>query len=246
MGKVHIGTMGWSYKFWVGNFYTNGLNPKEFLVEYSRHFNAVEVNSTFYRNPSQSTVMKWREQTPADFVFSAKFPKIITHNKMLRNCEEETEFFIKRMSLLQSKLGPLLLQLPPTFKLGNLILLADFLAELPKGHRFAVEVRNRDLLQDKLYSLLSEKGVALTIADSPFMPVAENMTADFVYVRWEGDRKKVKGTLGQVEVDRSEDIKMWAGKMTSFLDDGMKVFGYFSKYYSGHPPTDANRLLKSI
>jgi uncharacterized protein YecE (DUF72 family) len=96
--------------------------------------------------------------------------------------------------LLQGKLGPLLLQLSPTFKPGDFLLLADFLAGLPRGYRFTVEVRNRDLLDDKLYALLSEKGVALTIADSPFMPVAENMTADFVYVRWEGDRKKVKGT----------------------------------------------------
>jgi uncharacterized protein YecE (DUF72 family) len=116
------------------------------------------------------------------------------------------------------------------------------LAGLPKGHRFAVEVRNRDLLQDKLYALLNEKGVALTIADSPFMPLAKKITAGFVYVRWEGDRKKIKGTLGQVEVDRSEDIKIWAVKVTSFLDNEMEVFGYFSKYYSGHPPTDANRL----
>jgi uncharacterized protein YecE (DUF72 family) len=246
MGKVHLGTMGWSYKFWSGNFYPTGLNPKEFLAEYSKHFNTVEVNSTFYRTPSETMVMRWKQQASPEFVFSVKFPKSITHDKMLKNCEEDVEFFIKRMSLLQGKLGPLLLQLPPMFKLGMLPILRDFLAGLPEGYNFALEVRNRNLLEDKLYSLLSEKRVALTIVDSFSMPMIEKMTADFVYVRWEGDRKKVRGSLGRLEVDRADDIKRWARKVNTYLDEGMEVFGYFSKYFSGHPPTDVSELLKLI
>ena len=86
--KVHIGTMGWSYNFWTGNFYPKDLAPENFLSEYAKHFDTVEVDNTFYRIPSKDTVEKWRDQTPPNFLFSAKFPRRITHEKMLRDCEE--------------------------------------------------------------------------------------------------------------------------------------------------------------
>ena len=112
---LHVGTMGWSHGFWVGSFYPKGLKPEEFLFEYSRHFNTVKVERTFYRIPSKSTIMRWKTQTPSDFLHSAKFPKVITHEKMLKNCQEETRKFIENISLLQGKLGPLLLQFPHEF-----------------------------------------------------------------------------------------------------------------------------------
>ena len=102
------------------------------------------------------------------------------------------------------------------------------------------------MLDDELYSLLRENGVALALVDQPFMPMLQTVTADFTYIRWEGDRRKVKGTLGKVEVDRENDIRVWAEKVKKFLDDSVEVFGYFSKYYSGHPPTDAIHLLKFL
>jgi uncharacterized protein YecE (DUF72 family) len=246
MNKVHIGTMGWSYKFWIDNFYPRGLKAEEYLAEYAKHFNTVEVDSTFYRIPYESTVEKWKDQTPPDFSFSAKFPRIITHGKMLINCEDEVTRFLEKISKLESKLGPLLLQFPSAFKSKQIQLLSDFLPKLPKGYRFAVEVRNKELLNDKFYSILREQGVALVLLDRPLMPEMETMTADFTYIRWEGDRKKVKGTLGKVEVDRTADIKMWAERIERFLDVQIKVFGYFSKYYSGHAPSDAKQILEFL
>lgn len=246
MNRVHVGTMGWSYSFWKGNFYSENLSADQFLTEYSKHFDTVEVDSTFYRVPYESTVAKWKDQTPADFLFAAKFPKVITHEKMLKNCDEEAEWFIERTSRLQSKLGPLLLQFPATFKPEYTERLSDFLPNLPKGHRYVVEVRNKKSLTSRLYSLLRENGVALAIVDSPFVPTAEETTADFVYIRWEGDRKKVNGTLGKTEIDRTNDIENWARRIRKLLENTTEVFGYFSKYYSGHPPTDAKKLLKSL
>jgi len=117
------------------------------------------------------------------------------------------------------------------------------LLALPKGYRYAVEVRDRSLLGERLYSLLRESGVALVLVDQVFVPFVEEITADFVYVRWEGDRRKVNGTLGKVEADRTEDIRNWAEKTRSFLDSRIEDFGYFSKYYSGYPPADAKQLL---
>ncbi|HVO37182.1 MAG TPA: DUF72 domain-containing protein [Candidatus Acidoferrum sp.] len=246
MGNVHIGTMGWSYNFWLGTFYPNGTPPDRFLTEYSKHFDTVEVDNTFYRIPDKETVAKWRDQTPKGFLFSAKIPRVITHQKMLRNCEQEMARFIDSISNLQPKLGSLLLQLPPMFKSEHISSLTDFLRILPKGYRFAVEVRNKKLLNDSLYSLLRENRVALVMVDSPFMPQVDVVTADFAYMRWEGDRRKVKGTLGEVEVDRMHDIEMWAEKLKDLLGKTSEVFGYFSKYYSGNPTGDAKQLLSLL
>jgi uncharacterized protein YecE (DUF72 family) len=238
--------MGWAYSFWVGNFYPEGTKQEEFLLEYSRHFDTVEIDNTFYRIPSASTVERWKTQTPADFLFSAKFPRIITHVKMLRDCERETELFFGRMSKLGSKLGPLLLQFPAAFKLRHVDILSDFLQGLPKKGRFAVEVRNKELLTDRLYSVLSENDVALALVGSPFMPSTDVRAADFVYIRLEGDRRRVKGNLGDVEVDRARDLEKWADNIRTFMAGSREVFGYISKYYSGHPPRDVQQLLDII
>ena len=240
--KVHIGTMGWSYDFWTGNFYPRDIAPDGYLSEYAKHFNTVEVDNTFYRIPSKDTVAKWRDQTPGDFLFSAKFPRRITHEKMLSDCNEIAGFFLERMSLLQGKLGPLLLQFPYAFKPEHANRLSDFLSALPSTFRFVVEVRNRKLLNETLYSSLREHKTALAIVEQPFMPTVEVTTSDFAYIRLEGDRRKVNGTYGKVEIDRTEDIRNWAEKIKKLTDSTGDVFVYFSKFYSGHPPTDVKQL----
>jgi uncharacterized protein YecE (DUF72 family) len=244
MLKLHIGTMGWSYNFWKGNFYPETLAAKEFLAYYAKQFNTVEVDSTFYRIPRRQSVIDWKEQTPSGFLFSLKFPQIITHVKMLENCQEETSVFLERVGLLKEKLGILLLQFPYTFRNEHVPLLHEFLNNLPKEHRYVVEVRNKKLLNDSFYSLLKDKNVALAWVDSPFMPVINEVTSDFIYVRWEGDRRRVKGTLGRIEVDKAANIKQWADRIKPLLENQIGVFGYFSKYYSGHPPSDAREFLK--
>ena len=248
MNEVHVGTMGWSYTFWKGGFYPKNLAADRLLNEYSKHFNTVEVDSTFYRVPSESTIARWKEQTSntPKFLFAAKFPKIITHAKMLKNCDEEMSWFIGRMAKLKQNLGPLLLQFPATFKPEHVERLSDFLPSLPKEHLYAVEVRNRKSLTGRLYSVLRENRVALTIVDSPLVPAVEESTADFAYIRWEGDRKKVSGTLGIIEIDRTHDIQKWAKTIGSLQKKTKEVFGYFSKYYSGYPPTDAKKLLEYL
>jgi len=238
---LHLGTMGWSYDFWIGNFYPEG--SQNLLSEYAKNFDTVEIDNTFYRIPSGDIVRKWKEEVPDGFIFSAKFPRKITHIKMLRDCEEELSVFIEHLSLLGDKLGPMLIQLPPGFKPEMSGILKDFLAGLPERCRFAVEVRNKKWLDEKFYDLLRDNKVALVLLDHPWMPRMSTITADFTYIRWVGDRKKVKGTLGKVERDRSEDIRDWAVKIRGFLEDSVEVFGYFSKSYSGYPPGDVRMLL---
>jgi uncharacterized protein YecE (DUF72 family) len=244
--RLHVGTMGWSYGFWKGNFYPESLASKEFLTYYAKRFSTVEVNSTFYRIPRTQSVVDWKAQTPECFVFSLKFPQVITHVKVLENCEEETNVFLERVAVLGEKLGVLLLQFPYAFGAKQVPLLRNFLPTLPTKNHYVVEVRNRKLLNHDFYSVLRDNNVGLAWADSPFMPQIGEVTSDFIYVRWVGDRRCVKGTLGKIEVDRKEQIKAWAEKLKPFLEEDTEVFGYFSKYYSGHSPSDAEELLRVI
>jgi uncharacterized protein YecE (DUF72 family) len=244
MRKIHVGTMGWSYSFWKENFYPKNLASRDFLAYYATQFNTVEVDSTFYRIPRKQSVVDWKEQTPSEFLFSLKFPRMITHVKMLKDCQDEATVFLDRVGLLQEKLGPLLLQFPYSFGNEHVPLLREFLEILPKQYRYAVEVRNRKLLNDSFYSILRDSNAVLAWADSPLMPLINEVTSDFIYIRWEGDRRRVSGTLGRIEIDRATHIKVWADRIKHFLGNQIGVFGYFSKYYSGYPPSDVRELLR--
>jgi uncharacterized protein YecE (DUF72 family) len=245
MVNLYLGTIGWSYNFWKGVFYPKKTASKDYLAYYSQQFNTVEVDSTFYRIPLQQTVTNWKTQTPQNFLFSLKFPQLITHIRMLRDCQYETDVFLKTVSLLGEKLGALLLQFPPNFTSDHQPDLEAYLTALPKTHRYVVEVRNKSWLNQEFYSLLKVNNVALAWADSPLMAEIREVTADFLYMRWEGDRKKVNGTLGKTEVDRTGDLKLEAEKLNPCLER-MTVFGYFAKYYSGYPPSDINALSKLL
>jgi uncharacterized protein YecE (DUF72 family) len=245
MAKLHLGTIGWSYNFWKGTFYPDKTVSKDFLTYYATQFDTVEVDSTFYRIPTQQTVKNWRMQTPEGFLFSLKFPQLITHVKMLRNCQRETEAFLNRVSLLEEKLGPLLLQFPPSFTAKHLPDLAEYLQKLPKQHRYVVEVRNKTWLNPEFHALLRANKAALAWADSPLMAEVNKVTGDFLYIRWEGNRQTVVGTLGKIEADKTADYARWAEKLKPHIGK-TEVFGYFAKYYSGYPPHDIHILSKLL
>ena len=246
MNKLHLGTIGWSYNFWRGTFFPNEMTAKEFLGYYASKFNTVEVDSTFYRIPTQQAITNWKNQTPTGFIFSLKFPRVITHIKMLKDCQRQTSFFLERSKQLGSKLGPLLLQFPPTFGIEHFSDLLSFLQALPKQNRYVVEVRDEGFLTKEFYSLLRANKVALAWVNSPNMPQLNEVTSDFLYIRWEGDRSKVKGTLGTIEADTQDSLRQWAEKIRPFLTKQIEVFGYFGKYYSGFPPSDISSLLKLL
>ena len=242
MSKLHLGTIGWSYDFWKGPFYPTKTASKNFLAFYSGQFNTVEVDSTFYRIPTEKTVENWRLQVPEGFLFALKFPQLITHVKALKDCQSETSAFLGRAELLKEKLGPMLLQFPPTFTSSHMLDLAEYLKQLPKHHRYVVEVRNKSWLTPAFYGLLREYGVALAWAETAHKPETSEVIADFLYMRWEGDRKAVNGLLGKVEADRKADLQVWAGKLKPYLGKGTEVFGYFGKYYSGLPSYDVKTI----
>ena len=246
-GKLYLGSMGWSYKFWP--LYEEGSNASDYLSQYASHFNSVEVNNTFYRIPNIPTVENWYEDVPSGFVFSSKFPRSISHAGSLNYDEERLEVFLRNISVFKDKKGPLLLQLPPYSRSAAFENLESLLEALPAGDKIAVEFRNKEWLSDETYALLISKGVATVFQEHPTFPDVDQLTGSFVYIRCEGDRKKVNGEKGEREVDRVKDTEKCAKRIHSYLGEGIDVFCYFSKYYSGYPPSDIidmRRILKSL
>ncbi len=140
--RYFLGCPGWGVKTWVGRLFPPGTRPQDFLSRYAEVFNTVEGNTTFYALPSVDTVARWRDQVPDAFRFAFKFPRTITHDRMLDRAATETAQFLDRVALLGPKLGTLMLQLPPRFGPDRLPALARFLDALPPDHRYAVELRH--------------------------------------------------------------------------------------------------------
>jgi uncharacterized protein YecE (DUF72 family) len=241
---LYLGTSGWSYADWEGTLYPEGLPAGARLAEYAKHYATVEIDSTFYGTPRRSTVEKWREVVPEGFLFAAKFPQEITHEKNLVGCEEPAETFVGTMELLDDRLGPLLLQLPPSFTVEGMGVLEDFLDALPEGFRYAVEVRHRSWLGSDLPEMLREHGAALTLIDYPRMPRMEEATADCVYIRWLGDRREFPSGHTHAKRGRREDLEWWSERVDRFLSEGREVFAYANNHYQNHSPSTLHQFLE--
>jgi uncharacterized protein YecE (DUF72 family) len=241
---LYLGTSGWSYADWEGTLYPEGLPAGARLAEYAKHYATVEIDSTFYGTPRRSTVEKWRETVPEGFLFAAKFPQEITHENNLVGSEEPAGNFLRTMELLDDRLGPLLVQLPPSFSVEGMGVLEDFLAALPQGFRYAVEVRHRSWLGSDLPELLWEHGAALTLIDSPGMPRMEDATAGFVYIRWLGDRREFPSGHTHVKRDRRGDLEWWSERVDRFLSEGKEVFAYANNHYQNHSPSTLQQFLE--
>ena len=226
MSNIRLGTSAFAAAGWPGRFYPKGLPEREYLTYYATKFDTVEVDSTFYRAPALTTVQGWNSKTPKYFVFAAKVPQRITHEKMLADCTEEMTEFLNVMDALGEKLGPLLFQFGYFTKkafLGVndfLARLRPFLRKLPQDHKFAVEIRNKNWLAPQFVETLRERGVALALIDQSWMPrhaqwfdKFDPITADFTYVRWLGDRKGIEEQTkvwDKVIVDRRQELSEWA------------------------------------
>lgn len=241
---LHLGTSGWSYADWEGSLYPPGLPAGSRLAEYAGRYDTVEIDSTFYGTPRPSTVKKWFEVVPRGFAFAAKFPQEITHQKGLVGCGPLAANFVRTMEGLQEKLGPVLLQLPPSFGVEGMGVLEDFLEGLPTGFRYAVEVRNRTWLGSDLAEMLRERDAALTLVDYPRMPRMEETTADFVYVRWLGDRREFPSGHTGPGRDRREDLQWWSERFDRFLGEGREVFAYANNHYQNHSPSTLAQLME--
>ncbi|TAM79779.1 MAG: DUF72 domain-containing protein [Acidobacteria bacterium] len=260
-GRIRLGTSSWTGEGWIGSFYPTNTKPQDFLQIYSREFDTVEIDSTFYRVPSAKTVEQWRERTPQGFTFTAKVPQQITHAKMLLDAEDDLKAFEKVMDLLGDKLGPLLLQFPyfnkQKFRGVGFFLerLEPFLKQLPKDHKWVVEVRNKNWLSEKLYSVLRRHGVALALVDHAWMPrprelfeTGDPVTADFTYIRFLGDRKRIEEITtvwNKLVIDRTEEMEEWLPAMQKLLKLRLTIYAYQNNHYGG-AAFESARLLSEM
>ncbi len=181
--NLFVGTSGYSYKEWKGNFYPEDLPAKEMLAYYAQRLPAVEINNTFYRLPQPGMVENWKEQVPQSFRFSIKATQRITHIKRLKNCAEETKFLMETAALLGERLGVVLFQLPPNSR-KDTERLRDFLSCLPTNTRAAFEFRHESWFDDETFQLLKDKNCSLVVSDTDEKPLtAITPTADWGYLR---------------------------------------------------------------
>jgi uncharacterized protein YecE (DUF72 family) len=245
--NIFLGTSGWSYREWEGSFYDKKSGQSK-LRAYSRVFSTVEIDSTFYRNPSRSTVMGWLKYSPSDFVFAAKLPKTITHDNMLglkKEVKAELEEFLDLMRPLQlaGKLACLLIQLPPKYAYSPRNLEAFFQLLDPMYH-YAIEFRNLTWLvpETTTLSLLKQYGVAYTVVDEPLLPPEVHLTADFAYFRWHGHGKTIWFDYRY----RERELEPWAIKVKEAAANVKKVYGYFNNHYHGYAPENCLQLLERL
>jgi uncharacterized protein YecE (DUF72 family) len=233
MAKLYAGTSGFAYDAWKPGFYPAKLPSKQFLNHYSTRLNCVEINYTFRRLPSASTLENWVAATPAGFVFAVKANQRITHILRLKNAGEATELFFRMIDPLRTsrRLGPVLFQLPPNLKC-DLPLLRDYLALLPEGMRYAFEFRNESWLAEPVYEELRGRNVSLCVAESERLEVPEVVTADFVYFR-----------LRKPDYTES-DVDAFAARARDLLTAGRDLYLMFKHEETPEGAINAEMLLQ--
>ena len=207
--QYYIGCSGWSYSSWQGPFYPKDIENSKWLKYYSKVFNYVEIDSSFYRIPNELMVKNWYNRTPENFRFTAKFPKVITHDKRLSDFDEDQlSHFFDSISELKEKLLALLIQLPPSIDIvEGLDVLRNILPYLDKGFRYTVEVRHRSWFQDLAYNFFANNNMCLVwsqLADIRTPPI---VTSDFVYVRLIGDISIHERDFERIQIDRIKEMK---------------------------------------
>lgn len=258
MASIHLGTSSFTATGWEGSFYPRGLKSTDYLSYYANHFDSVEVDSTFYACPTPKTVSGWFAKTPDKFIFSVKVPQTITHDKVLVDCDAEWKEFLDTMSILKQKLGPIVFQFPffsrSIFRDRHAFLdrLVPFLTNLSTGHKFAVELRNKNWLDAELADLLRDYKISLVLQDRSWMadPLTlkfDPITVDFTYIRWLGNRKEIEAivqTWDKVVIDRDEELDMWVDMFFKTTKRGITVYAYANNHYQGHGPATIRKFIE--
>jgi uncharacterized protein YecE (DUF72 family) len=238
-----IGTSGWSYNEWVGPFYEKKTGM---FSHYSKFFHTAEINSTFYRYPSEGMIMGLMRSAPPGFVFAVKLPKLITHDKWLNvddGVVDDTHRFLALMRPLAERLGPILIQLRPKFNFdehaGDL---ENYLDMIPKNYEWAVEFRHESWLRNETYDILRKHNVAYTVVDEPLLPPEVHITADFAYVRWHGHGAQLWYDY-EYSVDQLEE---WKPKVEEITGNVRRTYGYFNNHFNANAVKNAVEMLELL
>jgi uncharacterized protein YecE (DUF72 family) len=261
-----VGTSSWSSPDWCGAFYPEQTRPGDMIREYSSRLPTVEIDSTWYQIPSRKMVETWKAKTPDGFIFSAKVPKIISHDKYLEGCDAELNEFISVMSGLGERLGPMILQFPyfakgkdpREYQTGADFIrrLKGFVQLLPAEFQWGIEIRNSLWVQPGLLDILRSRNISLVFIDyytmDPLPKLAhrrEVFTAPFVYLRFLGNRKEMDAAVKQAQEegqrgraweslikDRTGQMKTWIPPIKNLVQSGVSVYVYFNNHYAGYAP----------
>lgn len=237
---IRIGTSGFSYSDWEGEFYPDDLASSDQLEHYVQHFDTVELNNTFYQLPQEKTFANWHDRTPEDFIFAVKVSRFITHRKYLKDCKEAWEKFYQRSQALKEKLGPFLVQLPPrwTENMERVENFVNVLKELSPEEQFAFEFRNESWFeQDVIDFFRQQDNLSLCIADSQKWPSIDEVTGDLVFMRFHGPGKVYRSKYSKSEL---ED---WADKIEEYLEQDLDVYCYFNNDFEGYAIENAQSLI---
>jgi uncharacterized protein YecE (DUF72 family) len=209
--QYYVGCSGWSYSSWQGPFYPTTINNSGWLKYYSYIFDYVEIDSSFYRIPSPFMVKNWYKRSTHNFRFTAKFPKIITHDKRLKDVDKELERFFEAIRPLSDKTLALLIQLPPSIQiLEGLQKLRDLMPGLDTKFRYAVEVRHASWFQDLAYNFFANSDICLVRSQLAELQTPPIITTDFLYLRFIGDRSIHEKDFGRIQIDRVLEMQKWA------------------------------------
>ncbi|MCM8823845.1 MAG: DUF72 domain-containing protein [Candidatus Omnitrophica bacterium] len=226
--RIFIGTSGYNYSHWQGLFYPLTIPTKQWLEFYTQHFKSVELNVTFYRLPSDKIFKSWYKRTPQDFGFVVKGPRFITHIKKLDDCIESLEIFFDRVQYLKEKLLCILWQLPPSLKY-NFYRLENFvkLCKMKSNYLYSFEFRNKDWFNHEVFQLFRDNNISICIVDSPNFPYCEELTANFIYLRFHG------GSILYGSNYSDEELIDWCKKINVWQDRIDTIFAFFNNDANG-------------
>jgi uncharacterized protein YecE (DUF72 family) len=238
-GKIHIGTSGWSYKDWKGLFYPKALKSTDWLSYYSQTFRITEINSSFYHLPRKQTVEHWVQYTPDAFLFCPKMSRYLTHLKRLKEPEEPLERFFSIFEPMQQKMGPVLLQLPPSLAFDPEV--AGHLFKLLKkdyaARSFALEVRHKSWLEPEALGLMKHYSIALVLSESGNrFPYAELVTARSIYIRFHGPNGRYNTSYDEATLQR------FARLFLPWQHQGHELWIFFNNDFYGYAIQNALRL----
>jgi uncharacterized protein YecE (DUF72 family) len=238
-----IGTIGFSYDDWVGPFYPPGKKPADFLPFYARHYDSVELDTTFYAIPPVERVRRWADNTPDHFRFCVKTPKEITHETPLAAATGPMTRFVDACRPFGHKLGVVLIQFAPSFEANQMAGLDRFLNELPTDVRFAVELRHRSWSQAETLHMLHRHRCAMVAAEYVTRPRRVFATTDFLYLRWIGQHGRY-AVHDREQVDVTPQLEWWHQAIGAVLPQVHTVWGFFGDDYAGYSIGSANRLRR--
>lgn len=247
MPRWRIGTIGFGYADWNGVFYPSDPKPADHLSYYAKHFDTVELDTTFHAAPTPQRVARWAAAVPEDFRFCVKTPKDVTHAPppLSRRLGPMTDF-LETVRGFGEKLGVVLLQFPPSFDTGEARDLAKFLGALPTDPRYALELRHPSWATDATAALLRDHRCCWVAADYFEEPRDLRVTTDFLYVRWIGQHGRFP-TLDRERVDPTERLDWWKGQLEKAATEEVKtVWGLMNNDYSGYAVATANRVKRHV